>query len=598
MAADLMKDSIMDEKWDGAAAEAAVGFLAQQVSEHKAAVCRPFIERLFAAWQDGHSFIEVNRQEAAMLETAAPIVGRQGDTPLQLWRGKLFLGRMWQLENDLAGQLLRLAAAPVAPYDTATAAARLAQWFPDETSRTQQEAAALALIKPLMLITGGPGTGKTTTVARLLALLCEQSDRLPRIELAAPTGKAAAHMARSLHQSVTKFDVPKNVLAHLQTLEGKTVHRLLKQRPPQMLPQFDDKRPLALDILVVDEASMLDLPLLLSLLRAVPDGCRVILLGDENQLPSVGAGAVLSALAQPTALDAETAAAWQRLLPDADIGRFQTASAAPLSGNVMRLLFSHRFGADSGVGCLARAVGAGDADKAWEQFAAFPHELSARQNTLNEQVSAFYGAQKAYWQAVDGGDAQAAFARQSDIVMLAARRQDADDFNAAYRRHLQKVRGVAADRRWFAGQIIMVEQNHYPLSVFNGDIGLVLPDESGQLSAYFQDAGGLRRLALSRLPACRDAFAITVHKSQGSEYGEVWLSAPDGFSDGLNRALLYTAVTRARQRFVFQGSEAVFRQACANNETRRTALREMLSELSGRAARNTTPPPASAPSAD
>ncbi|WP_274571438.1 exodeoxyribonuclease V subunit alpha [Neisseria leonii] len=582
-------------EWAVQAAQAANDFLARHAPQ-AAEICAPFVRRLFVEWQNGHSYLDLTEAERLQLAAAVPIVGMRGDTPLQLWGRRLFLGRVWQLERDLASELLRLSAVVLPQPDEAAAAARLAAWFPDAGSRAQKEAAALALLQPLMLITGGPGTGKTTTVAKLLALLCDGREKPPRIALAAPTGKAAAHMARALHQALARFEPSETVRSHLAALSGQTVHRLLKLRPPQMLPAFDGSRPLPLDILVVDEASMLDMSLLLSLLRAVPTGCRVVLLGDENQLPSVGAGAVLSALSQPTVLDGETAAVWQRLLQTAQPPAVQTAAEPPpLASQIMRLTVSHRFGDDSGLGCLARAVAAGEADCAWAQFARFPQELAAGEAVLESQVPAFYAAQTAYWQAVDGGSAEAAFAHQADMVMLTARRQDAAAFNAAYRRYLQQVRGVAADQVWFAGQMIMVEENHYPLGVFNGDIGLVLPDAQGQLAAYFPSAQGLRTLALSRLPACGDAFALTVHKSQGSEYREVWLYAPDAVSDGLTRALLYTAVTRARERFRFIGGESVLRRACLNNETRRTALRALLAKLSAEqntTARPTPPPPA------
>ena len=141
----------------------------------------------------------------------------------------------------------------------------------------------MALLQNFMLITGGPGTGKTTTVAKLLGLICNNSTKLPRIALAAPTGKAAAHMARALQRALDGFDLSPSIKVHLENLEGQTVHRLLKLRPPQMRPAFNHEHPLALDVLVVDEASMLDLPLVLELLRAVPTSCRLVLLGDENR---------------------------------------------------------------------------------------------------------------------------------------------------------------------------------------------------------------------------------------------------------------------------------------------------------------------------
>lgn len=560
-----------------AAADAAIELLQRHAPE-EAATAAPYVRKLFEALSDGHAFIWLNDADVAALRQIPGVAGSSG-MPLILSGRRLFLGRVWQLERDLAQEIVRLAAAKVEPVDWMQAGQNLAQWFAGANSEGQRDAAALALLQPFILISGGPGTGKTTTVAKLLGLLCSNGGRLPRIALAAPTGKAAAHMARALHRAAGTFGLPDTVRRHLLQLEGQTVHRLLKLRPPQMQPAFHREQPLPLDVLVIDEASMLDLALMLQLLRAVPSGCRVILLGDENQLPSVGAGAVLAELAQETLLNTSTAQELSAMLPRH--GFKVSGNPPPLSANTARLHFSHRFGDDSGIGCLARAIVAGDAENAWAQFARFPSALGVREGSLKQQAEAFYEKQAAYWQAVAAGDVEQAFRRQTDTVVLAAWREDAAAFNEAYRRCLQRHGLARADAPWFAGQVVMVSRNDYALDLFNGDIGLILPDHSrpGTLAAYFPAAGGQRTVPLSRLPAHETAFAITVHKSQGSEYGEVWLlppSAPGGNPHGLNRALLYTAVTRARERFVFWGGRTAFQTACATQENRRSALREMI----------------------
>lgn len=560
-----------------ASADAAIELL-QRHTPAAAATVAPYIRKLFEALSDGHAFIWLNDAEAATLRQTAEVVG-SGGMPLVLSGRRLFLGRIRQLESDLAREIVRLATAESEPVDWMQAGQNLARWFGEPNSEGQRDAAALALLQTFILISGGPGTGKTTTVAKLLGLLCSNGSTLPRIALAAPTGKAAAHMTRALHRAAAAFDLPDAIRRHLLQLEGRTVHRLLKLRPPQMQPAFHREQPLPLDILVIDEASMLDLALMLQLLCAVPSGCRVVLLGDENQLPSVGAGAVLAELAQETLLDMETAQELSAMLPQH--GFKTAANPPPLSANTARLQFSHRFGADSGIGCLARAIVAGDAENAWAQFARFPAALSVREGSIRQQAEAFYEKQAAYRQAVAAGDIEQAFRRQTDTVMLAAWREDAAAFNEAYRGCLQRHGLARADAPWFAGQVVMVSRNDYTLDLFNGDIGLILPERNrpDTLAAYFPAAGGWRTVPLSRLPAHETAFAITVHKSQGSEYGEVWLlppSAPGGSPNGLNRALLYTAVTRARERFVFWGGRTAFQTACATQETRRSALREMI----------------------
>lgn len=534
----------------------------------------PFVERLFGALQQGHAFILLDKQEAAGLQQCGAMSGGL----FVLSGNRLFLGKIWQLEHDLSAEIMRIAQIPCKPMDWLSMSHYLAQWFADEGSRDQKAAAALALLQNWIVISGGPGTGKTTTVAKLLGLLCMNGQRLPRIALAAPTGKAAAHMSRSLHRALEGFDAGEAVRSHLQQLEGQTVHRLLRLKPPYMEPYFHVENPLPLDVLVVDEASMLDTSLLLQLLKALPDGCKTVLLGDENQLPSVGAGAVLSALVQETVLDEATAQELAHLLPHQP---FAVSDRPPLlAQNVVRLAVSHRFDEKSGIGCLARAVIEGDAGKALAQFERFSGQISIRTQDIGEQTGALFRLQQDYWAAVARGDIEGAFEHQNDAVVLAARRKDADYFNGAYRVFLQKQGLAPPDGHWFAGQMLMIARNDYGLDLFNGDIGLVLQDTdaANRLAAYFSDGGGWRKIALSRLPECSTAFAMTVHKSQGSEFREVWLLPPcaQPEEENLNRSLLYTAITRAKERFVFMGANATFQAACLSEEKRRSALREML----------------------
>jgi len=487
----------------------------------------------------------------------------------------------------LAAEICRLAHPSAEKVDWMQAAQNLHSWFADKGSEGQRDAAALALLQSFMLITGGPGTGKTTTVAKLLGLICSNSRQLPRIALAAPTGKAAAHMARALHRALDGFSLPEKIYSHLVRLEGQTVHRLLELRPPQMQSAYNRWRPLPYDALVVDEASMLDTSLLLQLLRAVPDGCRVIFLGDEHQLPSVGAGAVLAALSQDTVLSSETAGKLAEYLPEHGF-LVDDEKAVPLSQNSARLTVSHRFGADSGIGCLARAVIAKDAESAWVQFGRFPQELEVMQADVKKQAELLYQRHEKYWQAVDSGNVALAYGHAADVAVLAAWRKDAEIFNETYCRHLQRFGRATEETPWFAGQIIMVTRNDYIQDLFNGDIGLIMPDtvSANGLTAYFPDMEGFRKTAVSRLPAHETAFAMTVHKSQGSEYREVWLVPPSVASvhdedslSGLNNALLYTGITRARKRFVFFGSKQEMTAAVETVRIRRTALYDMVNSL-------------------
>ena len=581
-----MNNSVEKNDLNQSAAQSALDFL-QRFAPEEAGMAEPYVLRLFAALQDGHSYIRLTDDEAEQLALAENIVGRQGGMPLVMQGRRLFLGRMWQLERDLAAEICRLAHPSAEKVDWMQTAQNLHSWFADKGSEGQRDAAALALLQSFMLITGGPGTGKTTTVAKLLGLICSNSRQLPRIALAAPTGKAAAHMARALHRALDGFSLPEKIYSHLVRLEGQTVHRLLELRPPQMQSAYNRWRPLPYDVLVVDEASMLDTSLLLQLLRAVPDGCRVIFLGDEHQLPSVGAGAVLAALSQDTVLSSETAGKLAEYLPEHSF-LVDDEKAVPLSQNSARLTVSHRFGADSGIGCLARAVIAKDAESAWAQFSRFPQELEVMQADVKKQAELLYQRHEKYWQAVDSGNVALAYGHAADVAVLAAWRKDAEIFNETYCRHLQRFGRATEGTPWFAGQIIMVTRNDYIQDLFNGDIGLIMPDAASAngLAAYFPDMEGFRKTAVSRLPAYETAFAMTVHKSQGSEYREVWLVPPSVASaydedslSGLNNALLYTGITRARKRFVFFGSKQEMTAAVETVRIRRTALYDMVNSL-------------------
>lgn len=543
-----------------------------------------YVDALFMALEQGHSCIDVGANAAKKLALAQPLVGQAGDfVPLVLQGQQLFLGRLWQLEQAIATHLRRLAHAKVEAIDTAMAAAHLTAWFTEPHSQDQQAAAALALLQPLMLINGGPGTGKTTTVAKLLALICQNTlhtngVHLPRIGLAAPTGKAAAHMAQALHRALNGFAVDNAVAEHLKALEGQTVHRLLSLRAPMSRSTYDAQNPLPLDMVVVDEASMLDLSLLHGLLAALKSGTRLILLGDHHQLPAVGAGDVLAVLAQKTTVSSDLAAQLACLLPSQP---FAVDNRAPvLAAHVATLTHSHRFDNTHGIGMLAHAVVAG---QPLEALAAFEVSATALQwassSWLQQPWPILYQKQAAYWQAVANCDVAAAFAGLKAVMVLAAWRQDAALFNQQYSHWLAR-HGHACAERWFAGQVLMVSQNDYSIGLFNGDFGVVLPDaDTGRLMAYFADGHGFRALNLSRLPEHDTAFAITVHKSQGSEYDEVWLLPPSGKDTEhalFDRALLYTAVTRARARFVFLGTTAQLSQAVSQYSPRRSGLKAAL----------------------
>ncbi|MBI5277366.1 MAG: AAA family ATPase [Burkholderiales bacterium] len=388
----------------------------------------------------------------------------------------------------------------------------LHRYFDYEVRLARRLTAAKAQPGGLRVISGGPGTGKTTMVVKLLEqMFSEQPDT--RVALAAPTGKAAARMTEAIHR------------------EASTIHRLLRYHPKGGFAHHRDN-PLAIDLLVVDEASMLDLALATHLLEAVPPTARVVLLGDKDQLAAVESGAVFAELSS---------------MPDV----------------ATWLTTSYRFAADSGIGRLARDINAGDAETAIGWLRGAEGEVVWRDTANPAQGYAVY------FEAVqrDPRDVAAVHAAFSRFRVLCATRsgpQGVEAINEA----LEPQR-----TRWYAGRPVMVTVNDYTLKLFNGDIGIALPDEQGDLLVWFPDGtGGWRATAPARMPLHETAFAMTVHKSQGSEFDDVLVLLPRHASAVLTRELLYTAVTRARKHVTLVATEEALRGAIEHKVERASGL--------------------------
>jgi exodeoxyribonuclease V alpha subunit len=525
------------------------------------------------------------------------VVGRPGEfAPLILDEtGRLYLYRYWAYERDLASDLLARTADDPTDVDSRRLRDGLDRLFPPaaegEVDR-QRLAAAVAALKRCCVISGGPGTGKTTTVVRILALLLEHAASPLRIALAAPTGKAAARMQEAIRASLAtlRADAP---IRDAIPVEAATIHRLLGFRPGSVAFRHDRDNPLPVDVLVVDEASMVDLALMAKLIRALPSAARLILLGDRDQLASVEAGAVLGDICGESP---EFSAAFRRRLIEAT-GRDPAAagsgapgegpgdeSGPPIRDAIVQLTRSYRFGRESGIGRLASLVNQGDgraalalleraefADVVWRPLES-PRDLASRLAETADRLGAHL--------ATDTPDA--ALAALERFRVLSAHRTGpygVEALNQLIANGLESRHAIRPRSPWYAGRPVLVTANDYTLRLFNGDLGITLADSAadGRLRVFFRTAeGGLRRVPPGRLPEHETAYATTVHKSQGSEADEILLILPDQLTPVMTRELIYTGLTRARARVEIWGSAEVFAAAVSRRLTRSSGLRDAL----------------------
>ena len=543
--------------------------------EHGPAL-QPLLQRLLAAVAGGHVCLGgLSGDDYARLRRSS-LAGRAGDyTPLVLDEGgRLYLARHWQDETQLVAALTRLASDPQ-PLGGDVESVLHALFGATDAGDWQRLAARLATERRFMVISGGPGTGKTTTVVRLLAALASLSSRPLVMAMAAPTGKAAARLTESVRAARDALPVSDAVRAQLPD-KAQTLHRLIGLIPGTARPRQHAANPLPLDVLVVDEASMVDLSLMAQTVAALPSHARLILLGDRDQLASVEAGAVLGDICNRQAWRSDTA---QGLLAAGINLPGVIDDSAILANSVVVLQKSHRFGADSGIGRLARAVNAAALD---EVHALLAQELAdIRLQPALPDAAGLLAQRADYWQALAQVDAGAAdwaplFAAFNRFMLLAAERHTVAAINAQIEAELEKLGRKAAGSDWYAGRPVMVTRNDYGIGLFNGDIGLTVMRE-GRLRVVFPTTdGGWREVAPARLPEHDTVYAMTVHKSQGSEFASVWLALPAAPSAVLTRALVYTAITRARDVFVLAGNPAVLETGVLNAPPRQSGLAERL----------------------
>lgn len=480
--------------------------------------------------------------------------------PLCVFGGHLYLQRLFQYEKQLAEQITQMTVKPVTLEANNSFQERL--FAGQERKDLQRLAAEKALQKNFLIISGGPGTGKTTTVVKVLALLKNASGEDLRIAMAAPTGKAAMRLQESIAGSVQNLplgDKEKKAFP----MQASTLHRLLGVRRHSPFFRHNAKNPLPFDVLVVDEASMVDLALMSKLVDALRPGSRLILLGDKNQLASVESGTVLADM--------------MNALPE----------------NTIELEKSYRF--DKDIKRFAEAVNTGKGNAAWQML---QDKDPAHISLLGEDVAAYGGEVYSRYmelacKARTVEEYKALFPVLHSFKILCAMkkgRTGVAGINEGVERVLTEKGYDWGHSEWYHGRPVMVVKNEYSMDLYNGDVGICLmdPESPGNVKVWFERlAGGLQGILPGRLKNCETVYALTIHKSQGAEIGEVLVVLPENESTLVTRELLYTAVTRARKTVKIKSSHSAFQLAVQREIKRYSGLVDLI----GNALRNEKRPP-------
>lgn len=508
------------------------------------------VKKLSSSLEEGHSCLFITGADQRLLRSN-PLVSSGGNTPLVLCNNRLYLHRYYIYETRLAEQIRELANISFSVEGDETL---LANFF--EQSETgpdyQKEAARLALSKALTIICGGPGTGKTTTVLKILCLLLQKEGLDLSVALAAPTGKAAMRLSESIGKSLKQMGLADEMRFAIP-VEAKTLHRLLGVRRNSPKFRHNALNPMSWDVVIVDEASMVDLAMMSKLADAMKKGARLILLGDKDQLASVESGAVLGDCIQG------------------------------LPSNNVELKKAFRF--DDNIKHLARCINLADGEGAWQALTKNRGSnvtVLARDN-MDYICEKYAGFMEKVHQ--DKSYPASIFRTLNKFQVLCGSqygRFGVEGINRRVELSLARRGFSCREGSWYPGRPVLITRNDYGLDLYNGDVGVCLPDPlTNTLKVWIERSNGsLRSYPTYRLPSCQTVFAMTIHKSQGSEFDEVVVVLPQEDNRVLSRELIYTAVTRAKKTVKIVAEKEILKLALSRNIERFSGLADLLQKES------------------
>lgn len=509
----------------------------------------------------------------------SPLTGNSEIIKPFILDGKMLsIRRYWNMEMRLSQWLLQRSNRHNNLLVTDIHRNELNRLFPVSGSEAdwQKIAAALSLIKPFLIISGGPGTGKTTTVAKILALHQRLARQPLNIALAAPTGKAAGRMGEALFGQLKQLEISENEMKNISG-EAKTIHRLLWGiRERGLLPPVE-KKTLPYDLVIIDEASMIDLTLMQNLVEHLSDKTTLILLGDKDQLASVEAGSVFSDLCRKTE-NGFRESTRKQLQQFGFSKKLSVQNLTSLDDSIVYLTKSYRFHSESGIGRLANAVkNSADAEAEIRKYFSDYPDLDYKPFSYEENdfQNLFSHLKRKVESARNISDPEDLFAHWKEEAWLAVLKRGltgTETLNSLTEQTIAGQRIVKIENGWYHGRPVIITRNDYNLGIFNGDLGICIQNPNGELQVFVESGAELRKFIPAQIVHFQPAYFLTVHKSQGSEYHHIHLLLPRSDSPVLTSELIYTAVTRARNRFSLHGDLNLFQTGLERKTKRFTNL--------------------------